>query len=101
MTPSPSAKRTSSATDRTLTSGPSCWPCTRKSSRRSSRCCGRKRMFRLRSLLIAFTLVCVLPVFAEDDDARFELKYAKDFTFKGGRVVIDHAFGNLSLRTHA
>jgi hypothetical protein len=53
------------------------------------------------ALLIAFI---ALPLLADndantDDDARFELKYAKDFTFHGGRVSIDHAFGSLTVRT--
>jgi hypothetical protein len=42
-----------------------------------------------------------LPLLAEKDDDRFELKFGKDLPFRGGRVSIDHGFGELVIRTHA
>ncbi|HYH05989.1 MAG TPA: DUF4097 family beta strand repeat-containing protein [Thermoanaerobaculia bacterium] len=58
-------------------------------------------MLRLRSLC-ALLLLIALPVFAEDaEDSRFELKYGKNFNLvSGGRVTIDHGFGDLVIRTH-
>src|SRR6185295_9942244 len=105
MTPSPSARPTSITTDRTRTSASNCFPCTRKSSRRSATCCGRNLMLPLRNLVRSFLVVALaltaLPLLAEDDASRFEVKYAKDFPYSGGRVTIDHGFGSLAIRTHA
>src|SRR5687767_13920953 len=98
-----SARPTSIAIDRTRISGSSCWPCTRKNSRRSTTCCGRIPMFRLRNLRALAALLVALsamPLLAEDDDNRFELKFAKDLAFRSGRVSIDHSFGSLAIRTH-
>src|SRR5688572_8577560 len=102
MTPLLNARRTSSVTDRTHTSASSCCRCTPTSSRPCRTCCGRTTMYRLRSLLLAFLLIIVaLPLAAEDDDdSRFEAKYGKNFAFSGGRVTINHGFGDLVVRTH-
>ncbi|HEX7807334.1 MAG TPA: hypothetical protein VF608_01370, partial [Thermoanaerobaculia bacterium] len=53
-------------------------------------------------VLLALLLITFIaaPLFAEDDDSRFELKFGKDVPLRGGRVSIDHAFGDLDLRTH-
>ncbi|HET8799483.1 MAG TPA: hypothetical protein VFO89_17485, partial [Thermoanaerobaculia bacterium] len=47
-------------------------------------------------LLIA---LCATPLLAAGDDDRFELKFGKDVPLRGGRVTIDHGFGDLTLRT--
>src|SRR5687767_13406187 len=52
------------------------------------------------ALLLTLTLPLALSARAEDDDSRFEVKYGKNFTFSGGRVSIDHGFGELTIRTH-
>src|SRR6185503_16115472 len=44
------------------------------------------------------------PVYAgndDEDDSRYEVKYSKDLHFGGGRVTIDHRFGDLTVRTQA
>src|SRR5690349_13372088 len=58
-------------------------------------------MSRIRSLTFALLFLLALPLLAESDDNRFEVKYAKNFTFSGGRVSIDHGFGDLVIRTHS
>lgn len=66
-------------------------------------CCGRTTMSRIHNrILVALALVFVLalPLRAEDDESRFEVKYGKNFTFSGGQVSIDHGFGELTIRTH-
>src|SRR5687768_5784792 len=100
MKRSPSARLTSNRTDRTHTSASSCWPCTRTSRKRSWTCCGRMTMSRIPSITFALLLTLALPLRAEDDESRFEVKYGKNFTFSGGRVSIDHGFGELTIRTH-
>ena len=57
-------------------------------------------MSRLRSVAVLLLALAALPLPAADDD-RFELKYGKNFAFGGGRVTIDHGFGELVVRTHA
>ena len=53
------------------------------------------------TVALLFTLLFLaVPLRAEDDDSRFEVKYGKNFTFSGGRVSIDHGFGELTIRTH-
>lgn len=43
-----------------------------------------------------FVVLCATAVFAGDED-RFELNYAKTFTYRGGRVTVDHGFGSVSV----
>ena len=57
-------------------------------------------MSRIHRISLALLLALALPLWAEDDESRFEVKYGKNFTFSGGRVSIDHGFGELNLRTH-
>jgi hypothetical protein len=60
-------------------------------------------MSRLRSLCALAALLAAfvaIPLLAEDDD-RYELKFGKDLPFRGGRVTIDHGFGDLNIRTHS
>src|SRR5690242_18972807 len=56
-------------------------------------------MFPTHKFIALVLFVLALPVFAEDDD-RFELKFGKDLPFRGGRVTVDHGFGQLVVRTH-
>src|SRR5215218_8682244 len=100
MTPSRIARPTSTAIDRTHTSAGNCWPCTRKNSRPCRTCCGRNRMSRLRNLAALLIALAAFSAFANNADDRFELKYGKNLPFHGGRVTIDHAFGELVVRTH-
>ena len=55
----------------------------------------------LKHLIFALLFTLALPLRADNDDSRFELKYTKNFTFTGGRVSIDHGFGDLDIRTHS
>lgn len=48
----------------------------------------------------ALVLLLTVPALAEDTD-RFEVKFGRDLPFRGGRVTIDHGFGQLVIRTHA
>src|SRR5215212_4246566 len=104
MTPSPTARPTSTATGRTRTCASNCRPCIPKSSRRSATCCGRTPMSRINKALLALLLLAVVvPAHAENDDqeSRYELKYSKDLHYGGGRVTIDHRFGDLTVRTQS
>src|SRR5215210_912388 len=99
---SPSASPTSTATDRTRISASNCWPCIRKNSRPFRTCCGRSPMFRTsdatRRALVALLMTLVaVPLFADHsgDESRFETKYGKDMHYGGGKVSIDHRFGEL------
>lgn len=38
---------------------------------------------------------------AEDREERFKTTFAKDLVWNGGRVSVEHGFGELTLRTHA
>jgi hypothetical protein len=55
-----------------------------------------------RALLALLLLFFVAPARAEneEEDSRFELKYAKTLNLRGGRVTVDHRFGDLDIRTH-
>src|SRR3954462_4451539 len=54
----------------------------------------------LRAAAALVLLILALPLFAEDDDARFEQKFEKNLPFTGGRVTVEHGFGQLVIRTH-
>src|ERR1700740_716450 len=94
MTQSPNARGPSIAIGRTHTSAVSCCPCIRKSSRRSSRCCGRRAMFRISSWIAAAIIVAV-PAFAD----RSEKTFSGTVSYEGGRVTIESRFGNLTVHT--
>ena len=53
-----------------------------------------------RAILALMFVFAVTPLRAEDDDERFEQKFSKDLRYSGGRVTIDHRFGDLVVRTH-
>jgi hypothetical protein len=55
----------------------------------------------IRKLAALVLFLLAIPAIAEDDNGRFELKFGKDLPFRGGRVHIDHGFGQLTIRTHA
>jgi hypothetical protein len=64
-------------------------------------------MSRIRSLFFVLLFlalpVLTVPLLAgdRDDESRFETKYGKNFALPpGGRVTIDHGFGDLVIRTH-
>src|ERR1051325_7419438 len=105
MTPSLSAGPTSIATDRTRTCASNCWPCIPRNSRRSWTCCGRTPMSRISKALFVLALALfVAPLRADnnDDDNRYEVKVSKDLHLgSGGRVTIDHRFGDLNVRTQS
>ena len=54
----------------------------------------------IRKLFALALFVLAIPAIAEDRE-RFEVKFGKDLPFRGGRVTVDHAFGQLVVRTHA
>src|SRR5260370_16246472 len=95
MTPSPSARRTSIATERTHTSASSCWPSIRRSSARCRTCCGRETMFRI-SRWIAVGLLLTTAAYTED---RYEKTMSGSVSYPGGKVTIEHRFGRVEVRT--
>jgi len=58
-------------------------------------------MSRLRNLFALLLLVLAFPLLGADAEDRFETKFSKDLAWSGGRVSVEHAFGELTLRTHA
>src|SRR5438876_1567535 len=95
MTPSPSARRRSIATDRTPTSAANSWRSIRRSNGRCKRCCGRRHMLRI-SRYVAVAMLLAAPAFAED---RFEKTMSGTVNYPGGRVTIEHRFGRVVVRT--
>src|SRR6478736_6806013 len=47
---------------------------------------------------VLLTVLCTTAVLADEGD-RFELSYAKNFNWKGGRVSVDHGFGDVIVDT--
>src|SRR5581483_6356267 len=95
MTRSQNARRPSIAIDRTHICAVSCSRSIRRSSRRSSRCCGRRARFRISKWIVAAMIVAA-PAFASD---RFEKTLSGTVTYDGGRVLIEHRFGRVSVHT--
>src|SRR6266511_1533676 len=95
--PSPSARRTSIAIDRTHTSASSSWPSTARSRGRSRTRCGRGTMSRISKGMAIVIAVLATALYADED--RFDLKYSRTFTYRGGRVSVDHSFGSLVVET--
>ena len=57
------------------------------------------RMNRRAGTLAAAALMCAAMAFGEDEkESRFELKFAKDLPYRGGKVSIDHKFGSVTIR---
>src|SRR6266852_619008 len=96
MMRSPSASRTSIATDRTHTSGSSCWPSIRRSSARCRKCCGREIMVRIGRWM---AVVLLLAAAAFGNEVRYEDTMRGNVAFHGGRVTIEHKFGRVEVRT--
>src|SRR5688572_10878390 len=100
MTPSPSAKRTSSRTGRTRISASNCWPCTRKNGRRFGKCCGRSPMLRGNRWRAAMaTAIVVAAVTAHAEEDRYELKFSRTLVARGGPLIVEHQFGGVTVST--
>ena len=57
------------------------------------------RMNRKAGAFAVAALMCAAMAFGEDEkDSRFELKFAKDLPYRGGKVSIDHKFGSVTIR---
>ena len=54
-------------------------------------------MFRISKLILIAALVAA-PAFADRND-RYEQNVDRTMTYRGGRIVIDHSFGAIDLRT--
>jgi hypothetical protein len=53
-----------------------------------------------RALLAVFALLAIATATTLHADDRYERKIAKTMTWRGGRISVDHSFGNITLRTH-
>lgn len=57
------------------------------------------RINRKTAILFAAAVMCAGLVFAEDpDDSRFDLRFAREVPYRGGKVSVDNQFGSVRIR---